>query len=414
VKRRPQVLSLFSGAGGLDYGFEAAGFETAVALELDHDCCETLRRNRRWPVIERSLFEVPSKEILQAAKLRRGEADVLIGGPPCQPFSKAGYWARGQAKRLADPRADTLGAYMRVLEETLPKVFLLENVEGLAYAKKNEGLELLLSLVDDINRRARTSYRPHFQVVKAAEHGVPQRRERFIMIAAREGDELRFPAPSHAEAPSPDLVSALPGYRRAWDALGDEAPAPGEDLALRGKWAELLPSVPEGQNYLWHTDRGGGMPLFGWRRRYWSFLLKLAKNRPSWTIQAQPGPAIGPFHWKSRRLSMRELCRLQTFPEDVTITGSRSAVQRQLGNAVPSLLGEVLARSIRAQLLGLKNASAVPRLLPPDRGPAPNPEPAARVPKKFHALKGAHEAHPGTGQGYRAAAEWASQESGGA
>src|SRR4051794_28374835 len=133
---KPKVISLYSGAGGLDYGFEAAGFQTTVAVEIDGDCCNTLRRNRTWTVIERSIFDVPSDEILDAARLKRGQAAVLIGGPPCQPFSKAGYWVRGESKRLNDPRANTLGGDMRGLEDTLPAVFLLENVEGLAYARR--------------------------------------------------------------------------------------------------------------------------------------------------------------------------------------------------------------------------------------------------------------------------------------
>src|SRR5262249_18489369 len=112
-----------------------------------------------------------------------------------------------------------------------------------------------------------------------------------------------------------------------------------------------LPSIPEGENYLWHTARGGGMPLFGWRTRYWSFLLKLAKDRPAWTIQAQPGPATGPFHWTNRRLSSQELCRLQTFPDGLQFDCGRNDVQRMLGNAVPSLVAEVIAREIRGQLL---------------------------------------------------------------
>lgn len=402
---KPKVISLYSGAGGLDYGFEAAGFETAVALEVDRDCCKTMRRNRSWSVIERSIFDVPSDEILQAARLERGQAAVLIGGPPCQPFSKAGFWVRGESKRLHDPRANTLGAYMRVLEDALPQVFLLENVEGLAYASKSEGLDLLLGLVEDINRRAKTHYRPSFQVVKAAEHGVPQIRERFIMVAARDGGEFRFPHPTHGATKARNIQiqpTMMTRYLCAWDALGDDEPDPSEDLEVKGKWADLLPSIPEGENYLWHTDRGGGMPLFGWRRRYWSFLLKLAKDKPSWTIQAQPGPAIGPFHWKNRRLSTKELCRLQTFPEDVTLIGSRGSVQRQLGNAVPSLLAEVLARAIRTQLLGLKRCSGLPRLLPPDRGKPAPPEPSSRVPRRFQALLGDHKPHPGTGKGYRA------------
>jgi DNA (cytosine-5)-methyltransferase 1 len=375
-----------------------------------------MRRNRSWKVIERSIFDVPSADILEAGRLKKGQAAVLIGGPPCQPFSKAGFWVSGGSKRLDDPRANTLSAYMRVLEDTLPQVFLLENVEGLAYARKSEGLELLLSLVDDINRRAKTRYRPSFQVVKAAEHGVPQLRQRFIMVAAREGEEFRFPLATHGPTESRNgqlQLSTNAPYRRAWDALGDEQVASSEDLEVKGKWADLLPSIPEGENYLWHTDRGGGLPLFGWRRCYWSFLLKLAKDKPSWTIQAQPGPAIGPFHWQNRRLSMRELCRLQTLPDDVVVTGARGSVQRQLGNAVPSLLAEVFARAIRTQLLGLKRLSAQPRLLPPDRGAPPAPEPLSRVPRRFHALKGDHKPHPGTGKGYRAAA-WAGGASAGA
>ena len=391
----------------MDYGFEAAGFDTAVALEFDHDCCETLRANRRWPVIERSIFDVPTKEILKVAGLRRGEAALVIGGPPCQPFSKSGYWAKGDAGRLDDPRSDTLAAYMRVVEEALPQAFVLENVEGLAFSGKDEGLRLLLERIRGINRKTKSNYKPFFQVLNAAEFGVPQLRERFVLVASREGNAFDFPTPSFGQPSSQASLfpqSTLPPYRTAWDALGDLPDSDDEDLAVRGKWAELLPSIPEGSNYLWHTDRGGGMPLFGWRRRYWTFLLKLAKNRPSWTIQAQPGPAIGPFHWKSRRLSMRELCRLQTFPDNVSITGSRGEVQRQVGNAVPSLLAEVIGRAIRTQLLGLRALRAEPRLLPPSRSPAPPPEGLQPVPAAFRKLRGNHEAHPGTGKGYGAQA----------
>ncbi len=401
---RPRIISLFTGAGGLDYGFEAAGFETAVAVEMNHACCETVRRNRSWSVIESDIMEVSSDDILYAAKLKRGEPAVLIGGPPCQPFSKAGYWSRGDTLRLDDPRANTLAAYLRVLEDTRPTAFLLENVEGLAYAGKDEGLRLLLNAIDSINRRTQSRYQPVFHVLNAAEHGVPQERRRVIMVAARDGSRFRFPEPKFGTIGERDLLRSLQPFRTAWDAIGDLEPPHDEDLQVRGRWADLLPSIPEGQNYLWHTDRMGGMPLFGWRRRFWSFLLKLAKHMPSWTIQAQPGPAVGPFHWTSRRLSMRELCRLQTFPDDVTIVGSRVAVQRQLGNAVPSLLGEVLAREIAAQFLGLSPSRVTPTLLPPDRSPPPPPEPVLPVPRKYRSLAGKHSAHPGTGKGNAAVA----------
>jgi DNA (cytosine-5)-methyltransferase 1 len=405
MKGTPKVISLYSGAGGLDYGLEAAGFETGVAVEMDADCCATLRVNRPWPVIERSIFAVPTSEMLEAARARRGEVDLVIGGPPCQPFSKSGYWARGETKRLADPRAGTLGAYMRVVEEALPRAFVLENVEGLAYSEKNEGLAFVLRMIERINARARVSYTPAFRVLCAADYGVPQLRYRLLLVAARDGAPFTFPAATHAPADGDagqQWLLRLPSHRTVWDALADVGPAPGEDLAMRGKWADLLPSIPEGQNYLFHTDRGRGVPLFGWRRRFWSFLLKLAKNRPSWTIQAQPGPGTGPFHWTNRRLSMRELARIQTFPDDVTVRGNYRAVHRQIGNAVPSLLAEILGRAIREQLLGRPGPAGPLKLLPKDRSPAPPPEPVARVPAAFSSLRGDHEAHPGTGKGYRA------------
>lgn len=168
---------------------------------------------------------------------------------------------------------------------------------------------------------------------------------------------------------------------------------------MKGKWADLLPTIPPGQNYLWHTDRGGGEPLFGWRRRYWSFLLKLAADQPSWTIQAQPGPATGPFHWDNRRLTTREMARLQTFPDDVQITGSLADAQRQLGNAVPSLLAEILAREIAHQLLGQK-VPKPPRLaIAKAACTPPASQSTTAVPSKYLTLRGVHSAHPGIGLG---------------
>lgn len=397
--RKPKIISLYTGAGGLDLGFEAAGFDTVSAVEFDRDCCVTVRANRpSWNIIERSIFDVPTDELLTVGGLERGEPDLLIGGPPCQPFSKSGYWARGDSLRLDDPRASTLGAYMRVLREAQPRAFVLENVEGLAFKGKDEGLQLLLSTIKRINRETGTKYDPSIQVLSAADYGVPQMRTRVFLVGARDGTRFRFPAPTHSAEP---LLGFEP-YRTAWDALADVEPDPREDLGVKGKWARLLPSIPEGSNYLWHTDRMGGEPLFGWRRRYWSFLLKLAKDKPSWTLQAQPGPAVGPFHWSNRRLSMRELCRLQTFPDDLVLKGSRIAVQKQAGNAVPSLLAEVLGREIRTQLLGLPKSKGGLKLLPPRRGAPPAQEPVRAVPLEYLRLRGEHSAHPGTGQGFGA------------
>ncbi|MGY3485414.1 DNA (cytosine-5)-methyltransferase 1 [Bradyrhizobium sp. USDA 4011] len=397
-----KAISLFTGAGGLDLGFEAAGFKTRVAVEIDPICCETLRSNRRWPIIEGDIAAISSQRILKTAALRSGEADVLIGGPPCQPFSKSGYWANGDAPRLKDPNAGTLNEYLRVVRDTKPKAILLENVYGLAYDGKSEGLKRILNGIKKINREAKTNYVPYWTVLDAASFGVPQRRERVFIIASRDGREFKFPEPTHADG-SEELPTGIKPFHTAWDALGDLAALPDNpDLQLTGKWAGLLPSIPEGQNYLWHTPRGGGMSLFGWRTRYWSFLLKLAKDKPSWTIQAQPGPATGPFHWSSRKLSARELARLQTFPDNFKFDCDRAQVQRMVGNAVPSLLAEVLAREIRHQLLDSPMRNKKLKLLPPRRRVIPPQHAAEPVRASYMSLKGAHADHPGPSLGPRA------------
>lgn len=398
---KPTVISLYTGVGGLDFGFEAAGFRTAVALELDATSCRTVRMNRSWRLIEGDVHATPSSVILRTAELRPGEADVLIGGPPCQPFSKSGYWATGDSRRLDDPRSDTLSAYLRVLRDARPKAFLLENVRGLAYEGKDEGLQLLLRGIREVNRQAGTRYGVAWATLNAADYGVPQVRERVFLVGSRDGSPFIFPEPTHTGGDERELFTELEPHRTAWDALGD-LPQDITDPALvvGGRWGALLPTVPEGENYLWHTNRGGGEPIFGWRRRYWSFLLKLAKSRPAWTIQAQPGTATGPFHWRSRRLSAQELCRLQTFPKDLRFDCGRADAQRMLGNAVPSLLAEILAREIRRQILGHRISRRAPVLIPPRRDDMPPAEKVLPIPAEYTPMIGDHEAHPGTGRGY--------------
>ena len=232
---------------------------------------------------------------------------------------------------------------------------------------------------------------------------MPQFRRRVFVIGSRDGAEFEFPKPTHVDRSEVDWTESRQRHMTAWDALHD-LPAPLDSAAkTRGKWSELLPTIPEGNNYLWHTDRGGGEPLFGWRRRYWSFLLKLAKDQPAWTIQAQPGPATGPFHWDNRRLTMREMARLQTIPDDVEIIGDLGEAQRQLGNAVPSLLAEVLARAIATQIFKKRARTARLALTPAALAPPP-PRTPAPVPAQFTNLRGKHAAHPGTGKGARASA----------
>ncbi len=360
---------------------------------MDPTACATLNHNRpSWPVVCERLEDVSSRRILSRGGLKKREAGLLVGGPPCQPFSKSAYWMGGDSKRLRDPRAATLNEYLRVLEDTLPEAFVLENVPGFMFKGKDEGLQLVQRRLDEINAAAGTSYSASAQVLNAADFGVPQVRFRTVIIGSREGRKFDFPKPRYGKSRP---------YRTAWDAIGD-LPSGGpddEDLKVSGKWADLLRSIPEGENYLYHTDRKKGLPLFGWRTRYWTFLLKLAKRLPSWTLQAQPGSAVGPFHWTSRRLSNREMLRIQTFPDDFVAMGSRCEVQRQVGNAVPCLLAEFLGLEIRRQF-GEESLPGVRTvLLPRSRGTTPRASKTYPVPKQYLHLEGNHASHPGTGRG---------------
>ncbi|MCP5057359.1 MAG: DNA (cytosine-5-)-methyltransferase [bacterium] len=403
-----KAISLFTGVGGLDFGTEAAGFKTTAAVEMDKAACRSLGQNRHWSLLQGDIHEISSRSILDKAGFGPGDADLLTGGPPCQPFSKSGYWASGDALRLDDPRAGTLGEYLRVLSDIRPRAFLLENVPGLAFSGKAEGLEFLKRGIELVNKEARTNYSFSWAVLNAADYGVPQTRERVFIVGSRDGEPFTFPSPTHrsSDVLSEDIGNGLEPYMTAWDAIGDLPRNPrGEDgLKVGGKWGDLLPSIPEGENYLFHTNRGQGYPLFGWRKRYWSFLLKLAKVRPSWTIQAQPGPHIGPFHWANRRLTALEMCRLQTFPENIDLDFSRNQVQRLLGNAVPSLLVEVLGCAIRDQLLKAPRTRKTFRLLPSRNQRRARRESIGKMPEKYWSLIGEHEDHPGEGKGPRARA----------
>jgi DNA (cytosine-5)-methyltransferase 1 len=403
-----KIISLFTGAGGLDLGFEAAGFETVVAVEMDDKCVETLRHNRKWPVIHRDIHAVSSSEILKISGLKKGESSLLIGGPPCQPFSKSGFWATGESKRLKDPRASTLDEYLRVLRDTLPKAFLLENVAGIGYKGKAEGLEYLLRRVEDINQAEDTNYRIETLRVNAAHYGVPQIRERLLLIAHRDGFNFGQMNPTHAwqrdsSEQNDFLDDCLEEPTNAWDAIGHLTGNKDRTLAVKGKWASLLPSIPEGGNYLYHTERGEGEALFGWRRRFWNFLLKLSKDKPSWTLTAQPGPATGPFHWENRHLSPQELAALQTFPANYEILGTRAEAQKQVGNAVPSALAELVGLKMRARFFGEPECEVQrATLVPAKRTDMPRRKRVHPVVAEYLDLIGDHSAHPGTGKGYGA------------
>lgn len=398
--RKKSLISLFSGAGGLDRGLSEAGFSVKLSVELDEDARSTLLKNnpKSKLAMPGDIHQLEPIEVLRQSNLKEGELDLLAGGPPCQPFSKSGYWVTGDTNRLTDPRAKTLKAYLDIVRVALPKAILLENVKGIAYSAKNEGLMLLLSELDKINKAKNTDYQPQVITLNAADYGVPQLRERVFIIASRDGSAFKMPPPTHqpkSRGKKGDLL-----HVSAWEAIGDlDVDIWPRELNLTGKWARLLPSIPEGNNYQWHTDRMGGQPIFGWRSRFWSFLLKLAKDQPAWTIQAQPGPATGPFHWKNRLLSTRELARLQTFPDDFSFVGNRRSVQKQIGNAVPPAIGELLGLEIRRQFFSERVRKRVRLILRTQSGLVPKSEVPTEVPCEYHRLIGSYQSHPGTGKG---------------
>ena len=345
VPEKP-AISLFTGAGGLDLGVEQAGYVVRAAIEYDAEACGSLRANfPHTAVLEGDIRRVATQDLLAAAGLRPGEAELLVGGPPCTPFSKSGYWIE-QKRRGLDPEASLLEHYVRILDEARPRAFLLENVFALAYSNHNRvWLEFLLESFE------RLGYAITQDVLLAADYGVPQRRQRLIIVGSLDGPPA-LPVATHT-GPHERRVWEREGRKMhvtAEEAIGDLVDR--DDLAepeevVAGKYGHLLPEIPPGDNYLHYTaKRGHPEPLFEWRKRYWSFLLKLDPNQPAPTIQAQPGPYVGPFHWQNRRLRICEIKRLQTFPDDYVLCGNRRAAQRQVGNAVPALLARRIAECL--------------------------------------------------------------------
>lgn len=368
---RMPVVSLFSGAGGLDLAAERCGatFEgsdggdqqgplrIAVATDYDSLALSTLSKNMpETTTVCGDIRQTSTAELLEAGGLGVGDAALVIGGPPCTPFSKSGFWLE-EKRTSSDPNASLLDEYVRVVRETRPEAFVLENVQGLTYHTHRAQFRRLLEGMRELG------YNPQWQVLLAADYGIPQLRRRVFVVGRRDGKPFRFPKTTHSGWSERDRIidsSKMP-YVTTRQVLEDLLPGEREDEEIvEGEFAELAAEVPPGQNYLWHTDRYGGRNVFKWRSRYWTFLLRLDPDRPSTTLQAQPGPWVGPFHWenirndrgdlRARRLRIPEMLRIMTFPGDFAIVGSRADAQRQLGNAVPVNLGRVVIRELLQQL----------------------------------------------------------------
>jgi len=362
------AVSLFSGAGGLDLGCEMAGFNTRAIVEFNEQAQETLLANKEqfFPhLLEDAIFsdisEIDYAELLETAGLEAGEVDLVHGGPPCTPFSKSGYWL-AYKRAGEDPKASLLDNYVEAVDAIRPKAFIMENVFALGYNNHNRPvLERFIAGVE------RAGYVFQSKVLIASDYGVPQSRQRLIcigirkdMIDGRLADyQFPWPEPTHS-GPHETRANYDKGLvphmttKQAFKGLNARNNPPEREEVVKGTYADELRAIPAGDNYLFLTaHRGHPDPSFEWRKRYWTFLLKLHPDRPAPTIQGQPGPWVGPFHWDNRRLRVGELKRLMTFPDEFIVTGSRRDQQLQLGNAVPCVLGRVVAESVSSELLRL-------------------------------------------------------------
>lgn len=340
---RPKIVSVFTGVGGIDLGFEMAGFETVFATDIWGLACASFSANHpRCETVSADIGSIDFKSIRRKHKKIHG----LVGGPPCPAFSKSRFYRTEKSRGLDDDIGiHTVSNYFRAVEELRPEFFFFENVHGFVYKPHEAALEFVQAESD------RLGYKISFGVVNAADYGIAQTRERFICIGVRKKlSQFNWPAPTHS---SPEKSSGkIAKWITAGDVLSDiDFDLPDDKKMEAGsKHKDLLKLIPPGDNYLFFTkERGHPNPIFGWRSRYWSFLLKLSPDRPSWTIQASHSNNMGPFHWKNRFLRIQEIMRIQSFSDDYTILGSYRDQWRQIGNAVPPLLAQTFANSIFEQ-----------------------------------------------------------------
>lgn len=340
ITKKPIIVSLFSGAGGLDIGFKEAGFHTVFASDVWKTACDTLEVNN----IADEVYCGDVRDIdFKILKSKYREIDCLIGGPPCPPYSQTRHYLVNKASGFDDERAGfAVPEYFRALSDLNPKIFIFENVDGFTFKTHKEEFDYLKMKSNELG------YNIAFKVVNCANYGVPQTRKRFFCIGSKmDLPVFIFPEETHADPLK--HINKLP-WVTCGEALADfDNITEVEKLQRPGqKDYELLKEIPAGNNYLFFTEkRGYPEPKFKWKSRYWTFLLKLTPERPSWTIQASFSTNQGPFHWRNRFLRIEELKRIQTFPDDYNLTGDMKEQWRQIGNAVPIKMASILATQIK-------------------------------------------------------------------
>jgi DNA (cytosine-5)-methyltransferase 1 len=301
-----RVVSLFSGAGGLDLGFIWAGHEIIWANDVDGDAVATYKANIGKHVISGPIELIPSSSI--------PDCDIVIGGFPCQGFSVA-----NMNRSLEDSRNKMYLELLRIVKEKRPKYFLAENVKGLTSLDKGRVLEMILR---DFGS---AGYQVKHKVLDAVDYGVPQHRQRVIFIGSRNdiAHAVSFPAPTHAD-PASNPVSPL----QPWVSIGE---------ALNGiPEPEEAPELP---NHTYSRYKLRFVGYLGHRR--------VDPDKPAPTVTARGddrGGVVVLHHPKNhRRMSARELAATQSFPLDFVFSGTQSSAYRQIGNAVPPVFAKALA-----------------------------------------------------------------------
>lgn len=348
------VISLFSGAMGLDLGLKKAGLNIVLGQDSDLDCVATMKANG-CNVYAGDIREIDPQNLLEQAKMQIGEPFLICGGPPCQPFSTAG-------KRLGinDPRGSLFMEFIRMIDYIRPRFFVMENVKGIMSAPlkhipikdrganyKRDEFGTVLDVV--LSEFKKLGYKTVYGVLDAVNYGSPQFRERFILIGSRDCEEIFLPFPTHFQ------THQNPEYR--WrtiaDVFNDINPNDNEVATLSEERMEYLRQIPEGGN--WRdlpADQikgamGGAYTSGGGKA---GFYRRLSFNQPSPTVVTSPvQKATMMCHpTENRPLSVRECARIQQFPDDWIFTGATVAKYRQIGNAVPIGLGEAIGKAIIA------------------------------------------------------------------
>ena len=348
------VISLFSGAMGLEIGLAKAGLNIVIGQDFDAACVATMNANGHR-VLAGDIREIDPAKLLELTGLRRGEPCLICGGPPCQPFSTAG-------KRLGinDPRGSLFMDFIRMIDYIRPRFFIMENVKGITSAplkhvpsteRDMSDPEQQLGTVLDVilSEFHKLGYRTVYGVLDAVNYGVPQFRERFVLIGSRDNEEIFLPYPTSFQ------THQEPAYR--WktlrSAISDIETDCGECAAFSKDRLMYLKLVPEGGNWrslpedVIPVAMGGAYKSGGGKV---GFYRRLSYDQPSPTLVTSPvQKATMMCHpTQHRPLSIREYARIQQFPDDWVFVGSSAEQYKQIGNAVPVGLAYALGQAVIA------------------------------------------------------------------